>query len=276
MRVHFASLLAAAVLLADSAAAQSFNFSNFASTSGLSINGNAAQNGNKLRLTPALGNQSGSVFSTNSISLGLNASFSTFFSFEILNRGGLGNGADGLTFTVQTNSNSVGGIGGGIGYEGIPNSMAVEFDTFDNSEFGGSNHVGIDLNGSVTSVVTTGLLSPDFDNGQVWFAWVDYNGMTSVLQARWSQSNVRPAAAMLTHTVNLPTVLGGNNAFVGFTSGTGGGFGEHNILSWAFENSFNEGGAQIPTAAVPEPGTYALMVFGLGVIGILSRRRFTT
>jgi hypothetical protein len=275
MRVHSALLLAAAVLVADSAAAQSFNFSDFLNTSGLSINGNAVQNGAKLRLTPALNNQSGSVFSTNPISLGLNASFSTFFAFEILGRGGLDNGADGLTFTVQTNSNSVGGIGGGIGYEGIPNSMAVEFDTYNNSEFGGSNHVGIDLNGSVTSVVSTAQIAPDFDNGLVWYAWVDYNGLTNVLQARWSPTNVRPVAAMLSHTVNLPTVLGSNNAFVGFTSGTGGGFGEHNILSWAFQNSFNEGGAQLPTSAVPEPGTYALVAFGLAVVGLLSRRRLT-
>lgn len=41
---------------------------------------------------------------------------------------GLGCGADGLVFVVQTNSNKVGG-GGGIGYQGIPNSVGVELDT---------------------------------------------------------------------------------------------------------------------------------------------------
>ena len=79
---------------------------------------------------------------------GANVSFSTVFSFEILSRGGLAGGADGLTFTVQTNANNVGGIGGGLGYQGIGNSVAVEFDTYDNGEFGGSNHVGIDVNGT--------------------------------------------------------------------------------------------------------------------------------
>jgi hypothetical protein len=272
--------MAVAALLAGAAAApagaQTLNFVNFSSTAGLQLNGSAAQNGSKLRLTPALPNQGGSVFSTTTIALTSNASFSTVFSFEILNRGGLGGGADGLTFTVQTNANNVGSIGGGIGYSGIPNSVAVEFDTFDNGEPGGSNHVAHDVNGVVLpSANSTGLLAPDFDDGNVWFAWIDYNGATQSLETRWAQSSVRPVGSMLSTTLNLPAILGNPNVFVGFTSGTGAGWGEHNILSWNFVNRFETGGAPLPgvPSTVPEPGTWVLLGTGLLALGGLRLRR---
>ena len=195
------------------------------------------------------------------------------FNFEILGRGGLGGGADGLTFTMQTNSSTVGGGGGGLGYSGIGNSLAVEFDTFDNGEFGGSNHVGIDVNGNVTSLVSSPLLTPDFDNGSPWWAWVDYNGVTQQLDVRWAQSNSRPLTAMLqAFGLDLPTILGSQNVYVGFTAGTGAGWGEHDIDSWNFVNTFQDGGASDPTTT-PEPASLVLMFTGLGAIGFGVRRR---
>jgi hypothetical protein len=249
------------------AGAQSFIYNDFSSVAGLQINGNSSQQGNKLRLTPAVGSQAGSTFSNTLINLGSNASFSTFFRFEILSRGGLGDGADGLTFTVQRVASTVGGGGGGLGYAGINNSVAVEFDTFDNGETGGSNHVGIDTNGDVNSIATTGLLTPDFDNGNIWNAWVDYDGITGRLSARWSQSLIRPIAEQLGATLNLTTILGASNAYVGFTAGTGAGWGEHNILSWEFRNSFT------PIVTIPEPATVSLLGFGLLGLVIAQRRR---
>lgn len=264
-----AAVVALSFPVVAQATTQTLNYADFSSVAGLQINGNASQLGNKLNLTPADYNQSGSAFSTNSIALPADASFSSAFSFEILNRGGLGNGADGLVFAIQTNANNVGGAGGGIGYYGIPNSVGIEFDTYDNGEPGGSNHVGIDLNGSVNSV--TSVAEPtDFDNGQVWYAWVDYNGATKNLAVRWSQNSTRPTDAGLSYTVDLPATLNSSNAFVGFTSGTGSGFGQHNILSWAFVNEYQEGGI---TPSVPEPGTYALMLGGVAVLAWARRAK---
>jgi hypothetical protein len=266
--------LAAIAMTAGIASAQVFTYPNFSDVSGLKLNGSAAQNGNKLTLTPALENQGGSAFSLNTISLAANASFSSFFAFDIQNRGGLGNGADGLVFTVQTNSNSVGGVGGGLGYQGIPNSVGVEFDTFDNGEPGGSNHVGIDDNGSVSSLVSTAELTPDFDNAATWFAWVDYNGATQRLSVRWASTAVRPSAEMLGATLDLPTILGATNVFAGFTAATGAGWGQHNIDEWSFVDSFQPGGAPNPSlTATPEPGSMILATTGLGLVGVIVRRR---
>ncbi len=266
---------AAAAVLTAPLAAQSISYANFSNTAGLQLNGNAFQNGNKLTLTSANFTQAGSAFSTTPLTLNSNVSFSTVFSFEILNRGGCCGftGADGLMFVLQPNSNTAGGAGGGIGYAGISNSMGVEFDTFDNGEVGGSNHVGINLNGSVNSVASTGQLSPDFDNGSTWWGWVDYNGTNDLLEVRWSGSNARPTNAGLSYTVDLTSIFGTTNVYAGFTSGTGAAYGEHNILSWNFVNDYVDGGAPDP-GVVPEPATYALVGTGLlGVIGFGRRRR---
>lgn len=48
----------------------------------------------------------------------------------------------------------------------------------------------------------------------------------------------RPATPTASFTVDLPTVLGTTNAFVGFTSGTGSGGNTHDILSWQLIGAF--------------------------------------
>jgi hypothetical protein len=194
-----------------------------------------------LRLTNDLG-QGGSAFTTAPITLAADASFSTFFSFQITDNqdcGGMG-GADGIVFVVQTDANNVGGLGVGIGYAGINDSVGIEFDTWDNGaidDFNG-NHLGIDLNGDVDSVVLTPI-SPDFNNLAIWYAWVDYDGTTDRLEARVSQVATRPALPQAALVVDLVSVLGQTDAFVGFTSGTGCAGGDHDIRSWVLNNSFN-------------------------------------
>ncbi|HVR93529.1 MAG TPA: PEP-CTERM sorting domain-containing protein, partial [Casimicrobiaceae bacterium] len=114
----------------------------------------------------------------------------------------------------------------------------MEFDTYDNGVASGDpngNHIGIDLNGSINSVVTA-VIPIRFNNGQVWYAWVDYNG--SVIEARVSQTNSRPATPSVAFPVTLAAVLGTSTAFVGFTGGTGAGFENHDILSWQFNDAF--------------------------------------
>lgn len=279
-------LTMAAMLLAvaaDSGWAATIVYNDFSSTAGLTINGNAAKVGNVLRLTPASFNQGGSAFSTSQTTLGVGNSFSTYFQFQITGSGGTFDdavdhllGADGLVFVVQPNSNSVGGIGVGIGYAGIPNSLGVEFDTFYNNpgQFGGNdpdgNHVGVDLAGSLSSTT----LKPEptlFNNGQIWNVWIDYNGTTQSLEGRWSLGNSRPIAAQISANVDLVSVIGGTSAFVGFTSGTGASYGNHDILSWEFRDSFNPIGRD---PVVPEPTSFALAgLAGIGMsIGAWRRR----
>lgn len=253
---------------AVASAAIVINFPNFANCAPLQLNGNAACTANVLRVTPATFSQSGSAFAQAVVPLGPGNTFSTFFSFRIANNGGSGDGdglgADGITFTLQPNASTAGGGGGGIGYQGIPNSVAVEFDTWNNGLGAGDpdgNHVGVDLNGSVASVVTVPIATR-LNDGNIWYAWVDYNG--SVLEARVSQSNSRPAAPTVTHTVNLGAVIGATQAFVGFTSGTGAAYADHDILTWVFDNTYTPiGGTPTSAAAIPTLSHAALALMGL-------------
>ena len=274
-------ILAAALagtLAAAPAAAQSFSYADFSNTANLQINGNAAVradalNRQVLRLTPAAAWQSGSVFSTTQIALAANASFSTAFTFNINSSDAAG--ADGLVFVVQPVSSTTGGAGGEIGYGGIANSLGVEFDTYFNGAGYGDpngNHVGVNLNGNISSVQA--IASPfALDGGTDLTAFIDYNGSTQTLEIRLSDNGMRPGAALISYGgLNLASVLGTTNAFVGFTSGTGASYSNHDIINWQFNNSFqpidpgNNG-------AVPEPATWAMMLLGFGAMGAGLRRR---
>jgi hypothetical protein len=273
---HIGLTVAAMTFFASVSAHADFSYTDFSDVSGLTLNGTTSQAGNALRLTNATYWNSGSVFTTQSTSLGALNSFSTYFQFRITNSGGdisdaSGPGADGIVFVVQTVSNNVGGSGGSIGYGGINNSVGIEFDTFDNGP-GGSfndpngNHVGIDVNGNIASIAT--VTEPTlFNNGNVWNAWVDYNGATNLLEVRWAQTTSRPLAAQLSSTIDLVDALGQDTAYLGFTSGTGLAWGTHEILSWEYRDSFS------PITTVPEPNTYALMILGFGLIGSAALRK---
>ncbi|MGI9415598.1 MAG: lectin-like domain-containing protein [Hyphomicrobiales bacterium] len=221
-------------------------FYDFQDLSGFTLNGAAAQvagdqtrNG-ALRLTNALW-QGASAFLTTPISISDDASFSSYFRFQMTNpmgQTGEIQGADGIVFAVQTASNEVGATGGGIGYEGIAPSVGIEFDTWRNGVDADDNHVGINLNGSRQSVVARHVETP-FNNGKVWHAWVDYDGRTDRLTVRWSSGDQRPSEAMLARTVDLAEVLGKTEVFIGFSSGTGAAGNTHDILSWQFRGSFD-------------------------------------
>ena len=199
----------------------------------------ASRNG-ALRLTNALW-QGSSVFLTQPISISDDASFSSYFRFSMTNPQGISGeiqGADGIVFAVQTAASNVGATGGGIGYQGITPSVGIEFDTWHNGEDADGNHVGVNLNGGMRSVVAQ-FVEPPFNNGAVWHAWVDYNGAADSLEVRWAATPERPRDAMLSHTVDLVQVLGKTEVFVGFTSGTGAAGNNHDILSWKFRGEFN-------------------------------------
>lgn len=260
----------AMALCAASASATTISYSDFSSVAGLQLNGDAAQATDAssravLRVTPSTFGQSGSVFSTSAVTLGTDVSFSTRFQFNINNQGSTG-GADGLVFAVQTVSNTSGGNGGGIGYQGLPKSVGVEFDNWFNGPYGdvNDNHVGIDLNGNIQSMVQNDNPGFALDSGKDLFAWVDYNGKTDTLEVRLNSTGVRPGAAILSYIVDLTDILETPDAFVGFTSGTGAAFANHDVISWEFRDTYKP-------IDIPEPASQAL--FGSALVGLWVTRR---
>jgi len=285
-RTRRALIPALLALVPTIASAVVINYNDFSSTAGLQLNGSAAaaiddDGRNVLRLTPSAAGQGGSAFSQTQVILANQASFSTVFSFRLTNPGGInqnGPGADGLVFVVQNVANNVGGVGGGLGYAGIPTSVGVEFDSFQNNDIN-DNHVGIDINGDVTSTAANAVsLDPlgklDQTDGidRIWYSWVDYNGLTDLLEVRVANALVnapapaRPAAAIISAVIDIPTILGDTDAFVGFTAATGSAFNNHDILSWGFRGDFDP--FPNPTPNVPESDvrTVAMLAI-LGLFG---------
>lgn len=237
--------IAIPVIGSNYAHAKDIVFRDFSDLSAFTLNGvtrNIAADkarGKALRLTNNL-DQSGSAFLSQLVSIDNDASFSTYIQFRITNPMGISDGvqgADGIVFVVQTQADNVGGYGGGIGFEGIQNSVGVEFDTWHNGQDSDGNHVGIDINGSTTSVVAKPIETP-MNNGELWHAWVDYNGQADMLEVRISRNDSRPTTPLISHEVDLVEILGKTEVFVGFTSGTGSAGNNHDIIAWNFRGYF--------------------------------------
>jgi hypothetical protein len=241
----------------------------------LQLNGDAAlvNSGSILRLAPALGYTAGTAFITTPFLIDSATTFSTSFTFRIDG----GSGADGMTFIVQNDSRgpaALGTSGGDFGYRNfldpslsVTPSVAIEFDTWDNGVDGvadpDDNHVGIDLNGSINSVVTA---SPAFSlEGEPRFAWINYSG--GILDIFLSESNSQPATPLLSESLDLAAIVG-SQAFFGFGAGTGAATDNHDIEAWSLD-----GLTPVP-APIPTPATLTILAPGLaGLLTIGWRKR---
>ena len=167
--------------------------------------------------------------------------FTTTFQFQITPAtNGPNSIGDGFAFVIQgspTGKTTLGSTGFGqyIGYAGIQNSIAIEFDTYYNSDYGDPTatgisdaHVGIQSLGTLPNTSdhdTPGanLGGPtlyNFADGNQHTATITYDGTTlSVFLDQSTNPN-----AFVTAAVNLNTLLGlnGGPAYVGFTAATGG------------------------------------------------------
>lgn len=264
---------AALILVSSWSNAGVIAFEDFRDLSAFTLNGDAErlnrESEAELRLTSGL-RQSSSAFLSDSVSLDNLASFSAAFDFRITNNVGIsdidGKGADGLTFVVHSNSNTVGGSGGGLGYKDLDNSVAVELDTWRNGKVDGrdGNHVGINKNGNLKSLSQTPI-ETRMNNGNIWSVWVDYNGLMQTLEVRLSEDKFRPAEATTFADLNLSNILGTSEAYIGFTSGTGSAGGDHNILNFEFYDDYRP----VARNSVPEPSSLISFVLAMGLIMVL-------
>jgi hypothetical protein len=231
----------------------SFNFERKNGTNSLSFNtiGSARKVGDKYILTPNAYNQRGAIWSNQKVDLTKN--------FEITAKVYLGNrpqGADGITFTIQNSPqgrNALGGGGGGLGYAGISNSVAVELDTWQNRSIGdiNGNHVGINVNGSVKSQIQASL-SGSLENGKettLRVKWEYLGNNRAKLTVELPEHHTR-----ISQTINnITEIFGGTKAYIGFTGATGG---ERNYqyvrnIQFKQENNTNPINAYFPLVMAP-------------------------
>jgi len=174
--------------------------------------------------------------------------FTTDFTFQQLNAT-----ADGMTFTIQgQGSTALGTAGGSLGYAGITKSVAVKFDLWSNAGEG-TDSTGLYTDGAQPMMPAVDLTSTRIvlRSGDVMHAHIVYDGTNLTLTLTDTVTN---ATATEVFPVNIPSLVGGNMAYVGFTGGTGGATATQNVLSWTYVVP-SEQAAATPTYSVTA-GTY--------------------
>ncbi|MBO9565425.1 MAG: VWD domain-containing protein [Niastella sp.] len=195
----------------------------------IELQGDATLTDNLIRLTRAKVYLSGQAFYTKPFTAG----FETEFTFRIPPVGN--GGADGITLLIakekpNLTSNAYPGSAGKLGYQGVPNSLAIEFDTqTDGGE--NSNHLAIHTKGTepnsthYTARVATKDDLPDFNDGA--FHTVKIRYITNKITVYFDD------VLALQYTVDLSALLGLNGQYyIGLTSSTSSSFEQHDITKW--------------------------------------------
>jgi hypothetical protein len=167
--------------------------------------------------------------------------FTTDFTFQPVDAN-----ADGMTFTIQGQGpTALGASGGSLGYQGIPNSVAVKFDLYNNAGEG-SDSTGLYTGGASPTVpaIDLGPMGINLHSGDIMHAHMVYDGTKLTLTLT---DTVTSASVVEIFPVNIPAVLGGTTAYVGFTGGTGGLAATQNVLTWSYTN----GGAASANVSSP-------------------------
>lgn len=226
------------------------NFGSGFTAAGLQFNGHTKLNGTRLQLTDTTAqNESASAFWTTAVNV---QSFTNDFTFQLTSPT-----ADGFTFTIQnTGITALGPGGGGLGFgpdtpgaaAGIGKSVAVKFDLFSN-QGEGTNSTGLYTNGvSPTTPATAIGGNVNLHSGDIMKAHITYDGTTLTLTIT---DTVKTAQTFTTSwPVNIPSVVGANTAFVGFTAGTGGSTATQEILTWTYSTSGGSTGGGTKTPVV--------------------------
>ena len=155
-------------------------------SSGLALNGHAVINGTRLRLTDDGTGEVASAWYSTPVNV---QAFTQDFSFQLTNAN-----ADGMAFVIQNaGTQAVGPAGAGLGYgathpggqSGIPSSVAVKFDLYNNDGEGRSS-TGLYTEGASptvpaldmtnSGVMTSGGLN--LHSGHVFNVHMSYDGMT--------------------------------------------------------------------------------------------------
>lgn len=237
--------------------------SGFAPNDGVTLVGHAVLSGSQIQLTDtnSAGLEAGAAWWATPVNV---QSFTTVFTMQETSAS-----ANGMTFAIQNSpsaykSNSaaaswsggpnvIGGSQSAMGYggqqitggsAGILNSIAVAFDLYNVP-----NSVGLYTNGATptgSQVAITGGLN--IASGHPIQVTLTYSGTTLSLSML---DTVNSDTFSYSWTVNIPSVVGGNTAYVGFTGATGGGFANQYVQAWTYAGSGQTSTAPAPTVPAP-------------------------
>ncbi len=202
------------------------NFGSGFSTAGIQMNGNTKLNGTRLQLTDtSVGHQTASAYWTTPVNV---QSFTNDFTFQLTNPN-----ADGFTFILQNAGlTAMGTGGGGLGSSGVKASVAVKFDLYDNLGEG-NNSTGLFSKGAAPALPATTLAGGvNLHSGDILQVHMVYNGTTLTMTI--TDTATPSQTFTISWPINIPAMVGGNTAYVGFTAATGGGTATQEILAWTY------------------------------------------
>jgi gliding motility-associated-like protein len=188
------------------------------------------------QLTANIGGQVGSIWNTTKINL--NESFD--FNFELYFGVNDANGADGITFTLQPVSTSIGVAGNGMGILGVTPALTVEFDTYLNPGIDPTyDHIAIEKNGDVDHTTANRLAGPigatplntNIEDGK-------YHKARIIWDAKYHKMRVYfDCVLRLTYNGDIVNSIFGGDPMVywGCTAATGGWFNEQNVRNFKID-----------------------------------------
>lgn len=159
--------------------------------------------------------QAGSVWAPDPIDLNLPFDFTSS-----VHLGASDGGADGMAFVLRQAGTTTGTGGGQLGYGGIPNSIAIEVDTWNNGWAGeiGSDHLGMNSNGVLTHNLVAATAIDNIEDG-----------LFHDLRVTWDPALMEmevflDGASIFTYTGDIITTIFGGVSEVrwGWTGATGG------------------------------------------------------
>lgn len=195
---------------------QGFNYTNFASTVGLTAVGNAAVTSNIYYLTTANTSQSGNVYRSSAIQY--NRNFSAQWEFII----GGGTGADGYCVQWTTTNNTTGSAGGGVSRITASSTInAISFTTFGAN----ANNITWYKNGTSQNVQSYGS-----GFRQTLYYWLDYIHATSTANLYISTTSTKPGSPSFTYS---SFTFDTTSYYMGFGAATGGSTDNHELVNWS-------------------------------------------
>ena len=209
-------------------------FPEFLSSSGLILQGDATVTNKSLRVSKGQQSALGGAWLGQRIHVA--SGFETTFQFQLTTVNYYGDGFALVLFDAP--QPYLGGSGAGIGYAGLPKSLAVEFDGYWNPDNGDPNglHIGVHTRGTLantdneSAALARANNPPNFLDGKIHTAKItSFNDVLAVFLDDLT-TPIISVNVSLSNTLNLTE----GAAWVGFTGSSGNYYENHDILNWSF------------------------------------------